>query len=153
MLAGWLFADLFLVLLIAGLAALPAKESNAVTRPRPTPSPTTTTTPAHVQGLDPHHLDFTIAITPDAYRGGGGPELVHEVNARLAALDPTHRPVGFVLVFASDDQGHISRAVATATRVVSLLHGQSSTFAPSTGLGYWGGNASNDFQFKVFLLN
>lgn len=60
MLAGWLFADLFLVLLIAGLAALPAKSSTAA-GPTTTTSPTTSTTP-HNQGLDPKYVSFTIPL-------------------------------------------------------------------------------------------
>lgn len=151
MLAGWLFADLFLVLLIAGLAALPA-QSSATLQPPP-PKPTTTTTPPHNQGLDPHHLDFDIPLTPDDYRNGAADQLVAQVEAELAQQDPNHRLVGFVLIFASDDQGHISRAVDTATDAVNVLRGQSGLFTSSTGLGYWGGNATNDFQFKIFLLN
>ena len=37
MLAGWLFADLFLVLLVAGRAALPTKTSAKPVRPSASP--------------------------------------------------------------------------------------------------------------------
>lgn len=152
MLAGWLFADLFLVLLVAGLAALPAKSADKPPPPPPPPSATTSPPASHPIGLDPRHLDFSIAITPTAYRAGGQDELLREVNAQLDQMDPTHRPVGFVIVFASDDQGHIQRANDTAAQVFDLLHAHSPVFASSTGFGYWNGN-HNNFEFKVFLLN
>jgi hypothetical protein len=149
MLAGWLFADLFLVLLIIGLAALPGRpavHSRGTSSPTPTPSPT------HSLGLDPHYLKFSITLTPDAFRAGSGGQLVNEVNSAMRRLDPTGRLVGFVLVFASDVQANASRAVATATNAFKLLHARSAAFASSTGLGYWNGE-HNDFEFKVFLLN
>lgn len=153
MLAGWLFADLFLLLLITGLAALPAR---SVDQPQPSPSvsgrpsPTPTRTPP--PGLDPKYVDFTIPLSPDAYRAGRVDELVRLVENRLNRLDPRHRRVGFVLVFASDSRDNIARAQATATDVVELLRRRSRAFASSAGLGYWNGDRDN-FQFKVFLMN
>ena len=152
MLAGWLFADLFLVLLVAGLAALPARTSAKPSKPTTSASPTPTPTPTHSLGLDPHHLDFTISLSPDAFRAGAGNQLLNDVNAELASMDPSHRLVGFVLVFASDDQNDTGRAIKTATDAFNLLHSRSPYFTASTGLGYWNGD-SNDFEFKVFLLN
>lgn len=150
MLAGWLFADLFLVLLIAGLAALPARTSAKVSKPTASASPTPT--PTHSLGLDPQHLDFTVSLSPDAFRAGAANQLLNDVNAELAARDPSHRLVGFVLVFASDNQNDIGRAIKTATDAFNLLHSHSPYFTASTGLGYWNGD-SNDFEFKIFLLN
>ena len=149
MLAGWLFADLFLVLLVAGLAALPARTA---AKPTVSASPTPTPTATHRPGLNPHHLDFTISLSPDQYRAGAGNQLLSEVNSRLASMDPSHRLVGFVLVFASDDQNDAARADKTATNAYNLLHQRSPYFSVSTGLGYWNGD-NNDFEFKVFLLN
>jgi hypothetical protein len=74
------------------------------------------------------------------------------VNAKLSRLDPAHRPVGFVLVFASDNQSHVARAQNTATQALKLLERRSPAFASATGLGYWNGSG-NSFKFRVFLLN
>lgn len=112
------------------------------------PSPTAT----HEPGLDPTHLDFTINISPDDFRRGARDRLLNAVNAELDRLDPANRPVGFVLVFASDSKSNISRAVSTATDVVDLLHAQAPDFTAATGFGYWNGDLNN-FEFKVFLLN
>jgi hypothetical protein len=148
MLAGWLFADLFLVLLIAGLALVPGRSPAPHARPSATPTPK----PTHRLGLDPHYLDFSINLSPDAFRSGARDQLLNDVNSTLNRLDPSHRLVGFVLVFASDDQNDVARAISTATQALRLLHRRSLDFASSTGLGYWNGN-NNDFEFKVFLLN
>jgi len=152
MLAGWLFADLFLVLLIAGLAALPAKTSVKPVKPGVTPSPTPSPSATHSLGLDPRYLAFSISLSPDAFRAGTRNQLVQEVNTELGRLNQGHRRVGFVLVFASDDANDAGRAVTTATDAYNLLHSQSPDFAAAAGLGYWGGGGNN-FQFKVFLLN
>jgi len=152
MLAGWLFADLFLVLLIAGLAALPAKTSAKPVKPPGSPTPTPSPTATHRLGIDPNYLSFSISLSPDAFRAGARDQLVNEVNSQLGRLDPDHRLIGFVLVFASDDPNQAGRAVHTATDAFHLLHRQSPDFSAAAGLGYWGGGGNN-FQFKVFLLN
>ena len=152
MLAGWLFADLFLVLLVAGLAALPTKTSAKPVRPSASPSPTPS--PTHSLGLDPHYLHFSIRLSPGAFRASAGArnQLVNEVNSALGRLDPAGRFIGFALVFASDDPNDAGRAVRTATDAFNLLHSRIPDFAAATGLGYWNG-ANDDFEFKVFLLN
>jgi hypothetical protein len=149
MMAGWLFADLFLVLVIVGLATLPAKSSLGSSVP---PTTSTSTTTPHNQGLDPNHKDFTIQLSPVDYRNGARDELVELVNTELDRLNSARRPVGFVLVFASDDRNHIPRAEITATDALNLLRSSSPVFASSTGFGYWNGNQDN-FEFKVFFLN
>lgn len=154
MLAGWLFADLFLLLLIAALATLPAKSSVGTSTPSPTPSVTSTPPPAPARqlGLDPDRKDFAIALSPNAFRNGAQDELLRQVNAEMERRNPTRRLVGFVLVFASDDKNHIARAEETANAVYETLRARSPGFASATGLGYWGGDHDN-FELKVFLLN
>jgi hypothetical protein len=149
MLAGWLFADLFLVLLIAGLATLPAKPSGSDQSPSPSPSPAPSKT--HEVGLDPAHIDFNVDVSPSSFRGGSHKPLLDKVNSELRRRDPSGRQVGFVLVFASGPQGDAGTAVQTATKAFKLLKSQSRLFANSTGLGYWSGDGDH-FEFKIFLL-
>jgi hypothetical protein len=164
--AGWLFADLFLVLLIAGLAAIPATTANSANggrRPTPTPSPTisssTTPRPSHTPapaptaGLDPKYLDFQIPLTPDQFRAGDQQDLLKDVTAKLNAGDPGHLQVGFVLVFAygADDPADINQATTTATQALHLLQSKQPQFGAAQGLGYWGA-PGDDFEFKIFLL-
>lgn len=161
MMAGWLFADLFLLLLITGLAAAPATRqvvpepstsaggSPAVSGPAsPTPKPATTRPP----GLDRDYLSFTVDLSPDRFRAGADAEMLQKVNAALRRADTRGRKVGFVLVFASDDRDHVQRANDTALDVVRLLQARSPQFTGAAGLGYWNGPHDN-FEFKVFLMN
>ena len=155
--AGWLFADLFLVLLIAGLAAIPATTGAAksVKKPPPiggSPTPTPTPTVTHALGLDPRLIDFTIDLSPATFRDGGEDQLLNDVNAKLSQLDPGQRMVGFVLVFATDDLADVNRATQTATQAFRLLSQRSRLFSVAQGLGYWGGQG-DDFEFKIFLLD
>jgi hypothetical protein len=159
LLAGWLFADLFLVLLLMSLAGLSTRarphsspSKGPVPLASPSASPTPTPTPSHVQGLSRDHLDFAITLSPVNFRRGDTAQLVDEVNNQLAALEPSHRLVGFVIVFASDDINHTLRAEQTATQALQLLQSASPQFADATGLGYWNGK-HNDFEFKIFFLN
>lgn len=156
MLAGWLFADLFLVLLIAGLSSMPGRAQAPVPCPSASPPPTPTASPSppptRPPGLDPAYLTLTVALSPQAFRAGGRNRLVDLVNQELSAQNPEGRRVGFVLVFASDDAAHAGRAVQTATEAVTLLRRDSRGFETAAGLGYWGG-AGNVFELKVFLMS
>lgn len=147
MLAGWLFADLFLVLLIVGLSMMPAKKADPATPPSTTSEPGT-----HPPGLDPRLLEFEVALSPVDFRAGAQDAFVQLVNTELGRLNPDNRLVGFVLVFASDDSRHIDRAMATAAQAVDVLRARSPVFASAPGLGYWNG-PHNNFALKVFLLN
>lgn len=159
MLAGWLFADLFLLLLLTGLAAAPARDDGRTgpstpvttspqgTRP-PAPKPVTSRPP----GLDRDYLSFTVNISPVRYRAGARLEMLRQVGAELKRQNPRGRKVGFVLVFASDDRDNVQRANDTAADVVRLLQARTQLFAGAAGLGYWNGPHDN-FEFKVFLMN
>jgi hypothetical protein len=164
MLAGWLFADLFLVLLITGLAALPAKphtgNSNASGHRPPGkgahPSPTPTAT--HNQGLNRTPITFTIPLPADDYQGQQS-TLLSEVKSKLQRYDPGNRLVGFADVEAyegsPDDAGF---ATSTASSALALLQGHSPLFAQAVGIGAWNGasdinGTTYGFFFRIFLLN
>ncbi|MDG6101408.1 hypothetical protein Daura_39910 [Dactylosporangium aurantiacum] len=158
--AGWLFADLFLLLLVTALAVLPAKGSTA-----PEPGPTASSSagssappsapppsPTRPAGLDPEFLTFTIPVSPAALRAGGGAldQFVTLVEAEMRQRDLQARKVGFVLVFATDTDP--DRGVTTGTKGLDLLRQRSDVFRSAVGFGYWGGQG-DDFELKVFLLN
>lgn len=157
MLAGWLFADLFLLLLLAGLAVTPGAADDEQPPVSPSASasvkpPVRPSTPARAPGLDPDYVEFDVNVSPDRFRAGATAEVVRQVNAELKKKNPKNRRVGFVLVFASDDREHIQRANDTAADVVTLLQAKARLFAGAPGLGYWNGDNDN-FEFKVFLMN
>jgi len=151
MLAGWLFADLFLVLLVAGLSGLPTRSAPVPTEPPPIVT-TAPTAPPRPAGLDPTRLDFGIPLSPDAFRAGARDELVNQVNAALADRGFSQRRVGFVIILARDETANARRAVETSTDALALLQSRSPAFAAAQGIGYWNGNEGN-FELKMFFLD
>jgi hypothetical protein len=70
-LAGWLFADLFLVLFIIALGMLPvAKGDDAKPKPKPEPSPTESEKTAQrgPGGIDPRYRSVTVKLGSGATR-------------------------------------------------------------------------------------
>jgi hypothetical protein len=147
MLGGWIFADLFLLLLLVGLAGLPAAGPVS-----PTPGPTATSSAGEREGgLEEEPVSFNVEVTPAEFRAGGSgrERLAEGVKDRLEKLGYQDRTPGFVLVFASGPEP--GPAKATATAAFDMLHGEGRSFAPASGLGYWSGNGDH-FEFKVFFL-
>jgi hypothetical protein len=163
MLAGWLFADLFLVLLITGLAALPAKPQTGNGKPgRPSPGktvhPTPSRTATHNQGLNRTPIIFTIPLSADNFQGQQA-TLVLEVDSKLRQYDPGNRLVGFADVEAYEGSpNNAGFATSTATSALTLLQRRSPLFAQAVGIGAWNGapvvnGTTYGFFFRIFLLN
>ncbi len=141
MLAGWLFADLFLVLLLVGLAELPVR------KPAPTPSPRPST-PVHERGLDTRPFVFDVEISPSRFGAGGGRALVKEVNRRIRNSPHAGRHAGFVLIFASGATPGAGQAIANDA--YALLR-RERLFTKAAGSGYWTADGDH-FEFKIFFL-
>jgi hypothetical protein len=146
MLAGWLFADLFLMLFVVGLASLPPK--------RPVPRPTPTVSPVAPQVLESKPVRLSIDVAPSDVRGGqrGIDALIRGLNDQLEQRRLTSRRAGFVLVFAYGPQSGIAQAQDTAQYVIGLVRKQDSTFADASGEGYWTGRGGDDFEFEIFFF-
>lgn len=172
--AGWLFADLFLVLVIVTLPTQPAvpnpKSTSTVThtptptrsatpvaspsRPKPTPSST------HQAGLQLKLYDFYVDVSPadvdnSTTATAATAQLLVDLNKDLAAKHLLGKTAGFVLVFANSVAGAadpINEAVAVANRVIGVLKkNDASTFSKIFGSeGLWGGEG-NRFHIQVFF--
>jgi hypothetical protein len=151
LLAGWLFADLFLVLFLVGLASIPPKPHTR--RPHPTPSPTHTAP----RVLDRTPISFHLNVQPADFQNPGtrhaaATQLLVALGRKIRNLHLQGRQAGFVLVFASGPSTAIGQAVATADSVVRIVRTRSSEFSEASGLGYWNG-AGNYFKFVVFFYS
>lgn len=160
-LAGWLFADLFLVLFVIGLASLPLKShpahakaspSPSTSRPSPSPTPTPTATPV----LDRRPLTVTVNVPPASLADPASRRAA--MRQIIAGLDRMLRPrhlldakVGVVLVFAAGSEADINNAVAEAKIVVAQLPRQDKQFAQATGNGYWSGTG-NGIELTIFFF-
>jgi hypothetical protein len=163
MLAGWLFADLFLVLFIVAFSSQPTVATSKST------SAAKTTTGAHkatkkpgIQGLESTPVDFVLPVSPDdldssdpSVYDAAKAALLSGVHSELAAKHMLGHRAGFVLIFATSVQGAtdpIDEAVRVATAVIPILkRGAPAIFPAGTGgEGLWAG--SGDYvQFQIFF--
>jgi hypothetical protein len=155
MLAGWLFADLFLVLFIVAFSSQPtvAKTTSAAHQATEKPG---------AQGLESTPVDFDLPVSPDDL-DSSDPDvydaakaaLLSGVHSELAAKHMLGDRAGFVLVFATSVEGStdpIDEAIKVATSVISMLkYGDPTIFPSGTGgEGLWAG--SGDYvQFQIFF--
>ncbi|NUT95510.1 MAG: hypothetical protein HOY78_26120, partial [Saccharothrix sp.] len=135
LLAGWLFADLFLVLFIVGLESTPGAGAASSSASATTTTTTTTTTPTTTTTVAERVLDRTpvkFEVEADLDRlGAEGPDgpvaagVLDAVSREVAARGPG-RAVGFVLIFAAGPQDGIAQAQDRARTVLGVLqwHGR-----------------------------
>jgi hypothetical protein len=169
MLAGWLFADLFLVLFIVVFSSQPTV---ATPRPKaflspsahPSPAPSAKPSPKPGQparlGLEPTPVNIDVAVSPadidnPATRSHAAAQLLASLNGQLAAGHHSGLRAGFVLVFAGSVTGAgdpIDEAVQVASMVIPILQKHDATvFGTASGEGLWGG-ANNLFHFQIFFF-
>lgn len=147
--AGWLFADLFLVLLVASLASL--QTPHQATRKHTPPAVVT-----HPLSLD-RPVSFVLNVQPAEIQDSdtspaGDAALVSALSADLAASHLTGRQAGVLLVFASGSDSGINQAISTAQSVIGVVRTRVSGFSSVTGQGYWNGDG-NGFKFEIFFFS
>jgi hypothetical protein len=152
MLAGWLFADLFLVLFMVGLASLPPNVLAAHTGAPPAPA----AAKRAPRMLDLMPVPITVSVPPteisnQATRPQAITSLIQGLNEQLAAQHLQGRQAGFVLVFASAPESGIGQAIDTAKSVIEIIRSRDATFAQASGEGLWSG-AGNYFHFQIFFF-
>jgi hypothetical protein len=157
MLAGWLFADLLLVLFIAVFASLPSppavasKAKATVTKPRTANH----NKPPQPRALERDPQTFYVNVSPSAIddpatHSAAVAQLIGDLRRQLAADGLAGRQAGFVLAFAYGPITGIDQAISTATSVVNILRAKESGFSQISGLGLWSG--SGEFEFKIFFF-
>lgn len=157
LLAGWLFADLCLVIFVVSLASVPSSPAAAKAHARHSTVNPHPARPPQPQVLERTPADFYIGIAPDDFGSGeaneqADGELLNELNQELATLHMQGRKAGFVLIFASGPSDGISQAIDSADAVIRLIRSQdSAVFGEVTGEGLWNGQGSNNFHFQIFF--
>jgi len=170
LLAGWLFADLFLVLFIVVFSSQPT-----VATPKPSAAPAKTpgspsdrASPGHSPtpkrssriGLEPAPVNIDVSVPPadidnPATRSKAAARLLASLNKQLAARHLDGLRAGFVLVFAGSVTGAsdpIDEAVHVGTMVIPILRKQDAAiFGTASGEGLWGG-ADGLFHFQIFFF-
>jgi hypothetical protein len=168
MLAGWLFADLFLVLFIVAFssqpsvpAVKPTSTPTATVTHSASPSPTPSSKPSPL-GLEPTPVNLVIMVSPAAVdnpatRAATVTELLAGLNGWLRDHHLLGRSAGFVVIFATSVAGAsdpLDEAVHVAQSIVlpDLKKQDSATFGRTSGEGLWGGGSGNFFHFQIFFF-
>jgi hypothetical protein len=145
LLAGWLFADLLLLLFIVALGSLPTADRGGhhpVVSPSPSPSPSATR--AAEQGLIVKPCSFTI-------RTGSEASVVHHLTTRLHSAGVADRTAGFVLSFGTAPTPGPGQAAAN--RVNKDITNRLPNFRHAPKRGYWKGGRSGSVRIDVFFLS
>jgi hypothetical protein len=154
MLAGWLFADCMLGLMIVGLASDPGTPTAAaaVVQPsaKPTPSPSATKTRAAIGVEQKAYVEeFNVNGKTDS-------QITATIRARYAKLASSRRKAAFVLSFGTASQP--GEGVTLAKHANALLaRGVPAVFSGSARRNFWqsqkaGSPASGVVRVEVYLF-
>lgn len=180
MLAGWLFADLFLVLFIVAFASQPtvavpkpnpvvshaAHKSSRPKRPKrpkePQQKQQKKPKKKHRQGLQSAPVDFRLPVSPTdldsadpAVRDRARTQLLQGVHRELARRHLLGRKAGFVLIFATS-VANVADPIDEADRVATSAIKDLKQFDPAIfpagtgGEGLWAGSGDY-FHFQIFF--
>jgi hypothetical protein len=160
LLAGWLFADLMLLLFVVSLNPAPTESTAGVARatPSPTASPTATVTPPFVprqRVLDHKYYEFTVNVALPGLQLGNTArqpdrQLINRTNAQIRTLVARHpalqgKEVGVAVIFGAGPIGAISTATAQARTAGRVLHAADAKFRQASFLPLWTENTSPSF--------
>ena len=168
-LAGWVFADLTLVVLLLVLVMTPARPVEPPEQPPsspPTTPPATTKPPAAVPTHPPVlELDevpkITIAVPNDDLLAGGArgkaaaDGLVSKLNQQLAEERLTGRQAGLLLTFgaapSADYQSNVGRR--SAERANELIKSNVPKFGSAKTRAYWTYGSEPEFvEIEIFFF-
>ena len=150
--AGWLFADLLLVLFIIGLGSqltvLPSPE------PPPEPEPTPVVSePAGAPVMRQEAQVIDVAVNPEALLRRDPAELARlaaEVDAKTADFGESQAVL--VLLFGYADNATAGQAIATG--VAEVLTTRPAPFTPATETRpLWQGGPAGTVRLEIFLLD
>ncbi|MFC1416608.1 hypothetical protein [Streptacidiphilus cavernicola] len=134
-LAGWLFADLLLVLVVVVLGGeVVAAPAHPTAKPKPTvsasASPTVRPTATSPPGLDPHTKSVTLKVDPAAVLAHSAPALADLKRQVLQGIAPYRgRHAALVLVFAT--AGDVNYSSQLAETVAPMLPQFAPNFFPT----------------------
>jgi hypothetical protein len=151
MLAGWLFADLLLVLFIAAFASLPSPPVVAKTHQPPVKHHKSSQPPTLERTPQTFYVNVApSAISDPATHDTAVTQLIGDLRQQLVTRGLEGRQAGFVLVFAYGPIEGIGPAISTADSVVNILRERENGFSQISGQGLWSG--SGEFEFKIFFF-
>jgi hypothetical protein len=168
MLAGWLFADLMLMLFLVGLSMAPAAPKRPPPPPRTpngrTPSPHATASPKGPRVVDPHRYPTrVVAVNLAALASGGdnGPAartLRAHTDTMLRHLVRDHpelrgREVGVALIFGAGPQSGIGTAERRAGKVGDVLRDTDDSFRHAVVEPLWTEGSPDFVKMRLYFYS
>ena len=158
MLAGWLFADLLLVLFVVGLASEPTVlEPEPTSVATPTPTPTPSPTPEAPLGLDRTPVTVTLQFDSNrlvnpATRAEVTAELRQPIAEELAQPEVGDASAGMVLIWG------YSRDVNEGIRIAEIIGpelapARPEVFENTTYRAFWRGGPDGRVDLEIYLLS
>ncbi|MFJ9894375.1 hypothetical protein ACIQPR_13770 [Streptomyces sp. NPDC091280] len=147
LLAGWLFADLLLLLLVIALGSLPREERTSSTA---SPSPSSSAPPS--ESPSPQVAERGLVLKPCSFTvsTGSAGSVRSQLAAQLRQAGVADRTAGFVLSFGTAPQPEAGQEAAE--KVNRYLTGGLSGFRHAPKRGYWKGGESGKVRIDVFFL-
>ncbi|MFJ8082657.1 hypothetical protein ACIQ6Y_18780 [Streptomyces sp. NPDC096205] len=179
-LAGWLFADLFLVLflVVVGMAAADGPDTDTTAGASPTPSvsasvsesPSKSPTPSPSRtrkgpvGLDPRRHTFTVTLSGGSTRRASGAGTLNAADRRrvVAALDremrrsADGRRIGMVITFGLAPQEMLGAGTDLAEDVNrALKSGRPRAFCGGQvgTRAFWFGGSADRVEVELYYIN
>lgn len=156
-LAGWLFADLFLVLFVIALAAVPPASLAAHAK---TPAPRQSAQQKPSKGMRKLVQPGVESTPTDICVSQTSSTLVADFDKQVRLNRLTGRKAGFILAFATGPDANAAIAKATmAFELIKQTDPDRAAFADAGGEGLWGGSSNecrvnggtNNYHFQVFF--
>lgn len=149
LLAGWLFADLLLLLLVVALGSLP-REERASASASGTPSPSSSGSVSPSPGERQAERGLVLRPCRFVVRTGSAPSVTRQFGTQLKKAGVADRTAGFVLSFGTaPDPGP---GQAAAEKVNSQITSALPRFRHAPKRGYWKGGSSGQVKIDVFFL-
>lgn len=167
LLAGWLFADLMLLLFVIGLSFAPAESAPVKASPSPAVSPTPTVSPTppvmpKERVLDQQYYEFSVNVSlADLQPGNSGnaaaQQLIKATDAQISELIAEHpalkgNPVGVAVIFGAGPIDAIGAATEEAGTAGAILHSADPEFGQASFLPEWIENDTPTFAKLIVFF-
>jgi hypothetical protein len=164
LLAGWLFADLMLLLFVIGLSFAPVP--SATVSPKPTPSPSASRSPSPAPSPTPsqrvlNRTYYTIYVNialPELQPGSPvATQLINGTDAKITQLARDHpdlagKDVAVAVIFGAAPQSDINNAINEATTAGNILRAKDPMFGQASFLPEWTGNPTSTFVELILFF-
>jgi hypothetical protein len=163
LLAGWLFADLMLLLFIVGLSFAPTQTSTVAAKP--SPSPTVHATPPGIpkqRVLQHNYYTIYVNVQLPSLQSGNldsavANQLINGTNAQLRTLVAQNpslqgKAVGVAVIFGAGPQSEIGAAMSEASDAGSILHAKDPAFEQAAFLPEWTGSQASTYVELIMFF-